>query len=196
MVSQEEIQNLFAILKTELEFDGDIVAITKILKAEFKNNIELSLNSWKELLTYYDFQNLKTDMDISPLFGEYPLYVIEHLGLAKFFKIMESLSSNNQFLIANELFKSSIPNTGLYLYLEKLIINNAKEEELKTIDTVLNNITFFPQEIFDLTDFLRQIMLLHIKYHKLNKEHLLQICLKAPTLKSQALLKTLLIASE
>ena len=193
MISQEEIQSLFDILKDNLEFDRDVMAITKILKKELEIDFPKAIKNWKYLLNKYDLKTLSEDINMKPLTTEFPLLIIENAGIQSFLTIRGELSDNNKFLIDNAIFNTFKPNEGISLIVEDLINQKKEKEEMAFIDSIIAFQRDFPKEIFDITEFLYNIILWHLEKREINLNHLKNICLKAPSIKEQTILRAMFI---
>ena len=190
MISLIEVEELFASLKDNLEFDSDITAIVKVLNYELSLDKNLALKNWFYLLTKYDIKNTMYDIDYKPLIKDFPLQYIKIYSLKEFLNL--NLPNSIKQLIYYYTF-NSFNKEGIIELLKELIKENKLDKELEILDTIILYSKEFKKEYFDLTELLKQIINIHISLNKINKEYLEKLIKKAPTKKDQALLKTLLI---
>ncbi len=194
MISQKETQELFNILKDEIEFDRDIVAISRILISQFSYNQALAEKNWQYILNNYNIKELQQDLDFEPILKKIPLLIIKQEGISAYLKLRDNLKKDNQFLTDNEIFCTSTPNDGIYVIIDGLITKENYTEEKTIINEVIKNSFKLPKELFEITEFLRNIIKSHITKNKMNLDLINELIIQAPTKKDQALLKTLLIA--
>ena len=100
---------------------------------------------------------------------------------------------DNQQIIWQFFLNSFNENSGIYKYIDKLILDENCEEELKVIKDLVKRKDEFDKAIFDVLTFLKNIVFKHIQRGKTNINFLMQLANMAISRKDRAILKTLLI---
>lgn len=187
------IDLLFSDIKDEVEFDIDVLSLFKILKAMLQIDVSKSVEAWLYLVNKYNVLELKKDIDFEPLLN---LYLVELLNYRTFLEVREVISMicvDNQQIIWQFFLNSFNENSGIYKYIDKLILNENYEEELKVIKDLVKRKDEFDKAIFDVLTFLKNIVFKHIQRGKTNINFLMQLANMAISRKDRAILKTLLI---
>lgn len=187
------IDLLFSDIKDEVEFDIDVLSLFKILKAMLQIDVSKSVEAWLYLVNKYNVLELKKDIDFEPLLN---LYLVELLNYRTFLEVKGVISMvcvDNQQIIWQFFLNSFNENSGIYKYIDKLILNENYEEELKVIKDLVKRKDEFDKAIFDVLTFLKNIVFKHIQRGKTNINFLMQLANMAISRKDRAILKTLLI---
>ena len=187
------IDLLFSDNKDEVEFDIDVLSLFKILKAMLQIDVSKSVEAWLYLVNKYNVLELKKDIDFEPLLN---LYLVELLNYRTFLEVREVISMicvDNQQIIWQFFLNSFNENSGIYKYIDKLILNENYEEELEVIKDLVKRKDEFDKAIFDVLTFLKNIVFKHIQRGKTNINFLMQLANMAISRKDRAILKTLLI---
>lgn len=187
------IDLLFSDIKDEVEFDIDVLSLFKILKAMLQIDVSKSVEAWLYLVNKYNVLELKKDIDFEPLLN---LYLVELLNYRTFLEVREVISMicvDNQQIIWQFFLNSFNENSGIYKYIDKLILNENYEEELEVIKDLVKRKDEFDKAIFDVLTFLKNIVFKHIQRGKTNINFLMQLANMAISRKDRAILKTLLI---
>ena len=187
------IDLLFSDIKDEVEFDIDVLSLFKILKAMLQIDVSKSVEAWLYLVNKYNVLELKKDIDFEPLLN---LYLVELLNYRTFLEVREVISMvcvDNQQIIWQFFLNSFNENSGIYKYIDKLILDENYEEELKVIKDLVKRKDEFDKAIFDVLTFLKNIVFKHIQRGKTNINFLMQLANMAISRKDRAILKTLLI---
>lgn len=187
------IDLLFSDIKDEVEFDIDVLSLFKILKAMLQIDVSKSVEAWLYLVNKYNVLELKKDIDFEPLLN---LYLVELLNYRTFLEVREVISMicvDNQQIIWQFFLNSFNENSGIYKYIDKLILDENYEEELKVIKDLVKRKDEFDKAIFDVLTFLKNIVFKHIQRGKTNINFLMQLANMAISRKDRSILKTLLI---
>ena len=187
------IDLLFSDIKDEVEFDIDVLSLFKILKAMLQIDVSKSVEAWLYLVNKYNVLELKKDIDFEPLLN---LYLVELLNYRTFLEVKGVISMvcvDNQQIIWQFFLNSFNENSGIYKYIDKLILNENYEEELEVIKDLVKRKDEFDKAIFDVLTFLKNIVFKHIQRGKTNINFLMQLANMAISRKDRAILKTLLI---
>lgn len=187
------ITNLFDNLKDDIEFDNDIIAITKLLIALLEIDPEDSINKWKYILKHYNIKKLSKDMDFTPVLKDYPTSLLCTIGIEHFLKLINKLKIEHQNYIYNNMFNIYMPDCGLCQALRKIIITGDYQKERSFVDAVIKSSLHYPMGIFDTADFLKRIINFHLNSNLKNISFLLELTDIPNNKKDQSLLKTLLI---
>ena len=185
---------LYENLKDNLEFDFDVISMVKILKKILQKDKKEAILAWTYLLDNYSIKDLKEDIDFSPLIKDFSEILIKDIGIEEFLKIRESLKEDNQFWIDFYVFNCYDENAGIKEIMEELIKSSLQDKEKEILWELYKEKNKFHKEFFDISDLLRLVVLLHIKYKKVDLDFLVSLIegweLKE---KNKALLYTLLI---
>ena len=187
------IDLLFSDIKDEVEFDIDVLSLFKILKAMLQIDVSKSVEAWLYLVNKYNVLELKKDIDFEPLLN---LYLVELLNYRTFLEVKGVISMvcvDNQQIIWQFFLNSFNENSGIYKYIDKLILNENYEEELEVIKDLVKRKDEFDKAIFDVLTFIKNIVFKHIQRGKTNINFLMQLANMAISRKDRAILKTLLI---
>lgn len=187
------IDLLFSDIKDEVEFDIDVLSLFKILKAMLQIDVSKSVEAWLYLVNKYNVLELKKDIDFEPLLN---LYLVELLNYRTFLEVKGVISMvcvDNQQIIWQFFLNSFNENSGIYKYIDKLILNENYEEELEVIKDLVKRKDEFDKAIFDVLTFLKNIVFKHIQRGKTNINFLMQLANMAISRKDRSILKTLLI---
>lgn len=186
-------QCLFDDIKDDIEFDSDVIALESLLLRMLEFNVVNSFNNWKYLILKYDIETLMMDIDFLPIIKDYPENLFRKVGVNQFFKYMEDVPANKLKLIYKYLFNVYSPDCFIYRSLSYYIKKNDNREEKILIKSILDKSNDFSQLIFDKSELIKQVILLHIKYKKFPTELLKELINEIDNKKEQAILKTLLI---
>lgn len=193
MNKDEYIDYLFHNLKDNIEFDSDIVALKKLLIATLKIDPQKAQERWLYLLTTYKINELSQDIDFSPLLNDFPTCLIEQEGIKTFFELIKVLNNETKLSIYKSFFNIYNKDCGIYNVLHNLIQNNKTNKEREYIKLVVKRNNEYPSGIFDIKDFLQNIIIYHLETNHKDIKFLLEISEIPQSIKEQSLLKTLLI---
>ena len=186
------IEQLYAVLKDEIALDHDVEAIYWLLKAEWKQNQDLALTNWLYILNKYPIKELQNDIDFNLMLCDFPMFIIEKIGLEEFLKIRNTLNKDNKYLIDKNLF-NSFKDHGIIEIIMKKIINQESAAEDNLLNTIEKNLEIFPKVIFDYAELLKKVIEKHLEIEPINWDYLLNLASRPKNLKDQAYLKALLI---
>ncbi len=183
---------IYNTLKDNLEFDTDILTILKILNKLLEIDTSKAITCWLELLNKYPVKELLSDTDFLPLIKDFSYNLIKTIKLDNYLKIRESLNKDNQFLIDNYVLNIYTTST-LNVLLDELITTSKITEEKAIIDILNKNSSTLPKEFFDFSEFLKTIVMKHIKLNQINKELFEDMLKLAKNNKDKAILEAWLI---
>ena len=183
---------IYNTLKDNLEFDTDILTILKILNKLLEIDTSKAITCWLELLNKYPIKELLSDTDFLPLIKDFSYNLIKTIKLDNYLKIRESLNKDNQFLIDNYVLNIYTTST-LNVLLDELITTSKITEEKAIIDILNKNSSTLPKEFFDFSEFLKTIVMKHIKLNQINKELFEDMLKLAKNTKDKAILEAWLI---
>ncbi len=189
----EYITNLFDAIKDEIEYDSDIEALYTLLMSMFKIDQKKSIAMWEYLITNTNLTSLRKDVNLTPILNSYPTYLIQELGFKSFYEILNKFTSTDKKYISENIFNIYAPESGINQLIEKLIIKDDSKTEKEIIHLILKESKIYPESVFDVNDFLKNIIILHLKNKKIDLKLLEEITEMPKTLKEKALLKTLIL---
>lgn len=193
MNKHDYIMDLYNDIKDRIELDSDVVALYTILCKLFQMDREESINCWKYLILKYDIKEIGRDIDFLPLIKDYPIMILENLGLNAFFQEVESISHSKLEYIYQFLFNIYDANSFIYQSLDYYIKRNRYQDEKKLIQIFLEKKKDFFKGIFDQTEFIRRVILLHLKRKNVSLEFINYLIDLIDNAKDKAVLKTLII---
>ena len=82
-------------LKNNLVFDRDVEALFKIFKHLLKTEKDYVIDNWMDVLQKYKIKDLKQDINFELLLKDFPIILIEEIGLDKFLDLRLKLSLDN-----------------------------------------------------------------------------------------------------
>lgn len=186
------IENLYIKLKDEIKFDEDVKALFKILKQLLKINPEKSISDWLYIMNKYNLKELESEIDFTPLITMYILELLKIKDLKTILNIIEKIPKENNIIITKTFINIFNKQSGIYKYIQRLIIKKDQKREFTTLKLIIkenkkNKISF------DIEIFLKNVILLHLKYNQIDISFLLKIANLPENEKDRALLQTLLI---
>ena len=186
------IENLYIKLKDEIKFDEDVKALFEILKQLLKINAEKSINAWLYIMNKYNLKELESEIDFTPLITMYILELLKIKDLKTVLNIIKKIPKENSMIIKNTFINIFNKQSGIYQYIQRLIIKKDQKREYATLKLIIkanesNKISF------DIEIFLKNVILLHLKYNQIDISFLLKIANLPKNEKDRALLQTLLI---
>ncbi len=193
MNKHDYIMDLYNDIKDRIELDSDVVALYTILCKLFQMDREESINCWKYLILKYDIKEMGRDIDFLPLIKDYPIMILENLGLNAFFQEVEGISHSKLEYIYQFLFNIYDANSFIYQSLDYYIKRNRYQDEKKLIQIFLEKKKDFFKGIFDQTEFIRRVILLHLKRKNVSLEFINYLIDLIDNTKDKAVLKTLII---
>lgn len=185
--------DLYNDIKDRIELDSDVGALYTILCKLFQMDREESIKCWKYLILKYDIKEMGRDIDFLPLIKDYPIMILENLGLNAFFQEVESISHSKLEYIYQFLFNIYDANSFIYQSLDYYIKRNRYQDEKKLIQIFLEKKKDFFKGIFDQTEFIRRVILLHLKRKNVSLEFINYLIDLIDNAKDKAVLKTLII---
>lgn len=185
------LNELFENIKDKIEFDSDVFAIYRILIGFLKIDIDTAIKKWQYILKKYDIPSLKKDIDFTPLLNTFPTNLFQIIPLERFYQILENMPYNN--LIYENIFNAFDNASALYTEINKLIANNEEEKEKETIRIIIQKLENYPKTSFDISTFLKNIILTHLNQKRKNIALLLEYTDIPKDIKEKSVLKTLLI---
>lgn len=187
------ISQLFDDIKDEIEFDSDVSALESLLYLLLDENLNDSITKWKYLILKYDLDEMMRDVDFTPLIKIYPNALLKKVGIEAFFDYISDLPLKKAKIIYNHIFNIYEPDCFIYQSLNFLLEKNDYLEEKNLIRIFLDKSSDFFEGIFDKTEFIRRVILIHIDHHELSNSFLQDLIYSLDSKKDQAVLKTLLI---
>lgn len=195
MDKAEYLVNLFNNIKDEIEFDSDILAIASIIKTMLQIDASKGIENWLYIFENYPINNLKRDLDFTPILKDIPLKLISKLGFVSFFEMIDTLNNENQDLIFQHIFNIY----SLEFSIGEFIVNlseNKSEKELHIIKLIIQKSPKYPPGIFEIKDFLQKIIQYHLTLPNKNFKLLQEMTELTTNLKEQSVLKALLLDYE
>ena len=186
------IDLLYDELKDKIEFDEDVEALSKILIATLQIDRKLSQNRWLYIMQRYNLKTLKEEIDFYPLIENYLKKYLDYTNLKELLNLISLLPINNKIIVDNIFMNTFNQNSYLYQYFKKNILAGKFEKELLEIKMIISSYNN-NKYIFSETNFLKNIILIHINTNKINLEYLLKLTNIPQCPKAQSLLKSLLI---
>lgn len=186
------IDGLYDELKDKIEFDEDVEALSKILIATLQIDRKLSQNRWLYIMQRYNLKTLKEEIDFYPLIENYLKKYLDYTNLKELLNLISLLPINNKIIVDNIFMNTFNQNSYLYQYFKKNILAGKFEKELLEIKMIISSYNN-NKYIFSETNFLKNIILIHINTNKINLEYLLKLTNIPQCPKAQSLLKSLLI---
>ena len=186
------IEQLFNELKDRVEYDSDIKALYLIINKMLDIDENRAIEWWVYLLNNYDFKSLKNDIDFRGILYDIPKEMFKR-GLGdNFWRIRGSIKEDKKKIIDNSVLNvykdSAIKDVLEYMVMEKKFL-----EEKKLVNNILDNRADIAKEVFELGDFVRFIIMLHLKYDNIDKDWLFHLIYLLDDNKERAKLSTLLI---
>ena len=186
------IEELFDDLKDEIEFDEDVIAVFKILKAMIKIDIKKGVENYLYLMSHYSFKDLAQEINIIPLTKYFLIELLKYQKIEDILKLLEEIPLDNRILIESNLINTFTTKSGIYQYFKTIITKKETKKEIKEIELILKINTFSPL-YFDKVAFLKNIILIHLKTKNIDLPILLKIANYPKHNKDRALLKSLFI---
>lgn len=187
------LENLFNDIKDNIEFDEDVTALATLLNSMLNKNIEISFNSWQYLILKYDINTLIEDINFTPLIKTYTENFLLKVGSKTFFKYMINIPSNKLDLIYKNIFNIYNNDCIVYKMIENYLKSNNLKAEKNFIEDILNNSNSFPKTIYNKTDLIKRIIIIHLNNNNIPEKFLKELINKVESKKEKAILKTLLI---
>ncbi len=185
------INQLYSDLKDNILFDEDVEALSKIINCAVDYDRHQSEEMWLYLMRKYNIKKLKSDIDFSSLIENYPKKYLFTSNISSLLSLICLVPEDNKLIICNTLF-NSYNNNYLYEYIKNIILNDDNAKELIEIKTILN-FKDISKYVFSSTFFLKNVILMHIKNNKININFLLTLAELGDSIKSKAILKSLLV---
>lgn len=193
MGKSDYAEKLYDAIKDEVKCDSDILALESLLEIIIEEDIEKSFERWKYVILKYDFLELLDDVDFTPIMRNFPTIFLEKVGVTTFFSYMSNISIDKAQVIYSYIFdiydRDSYLNLSLITYIES---NNFLNEE-KFIYSILDRSESFFVGFFDITEFIRNIIMKHIEYKSMPYSLIKKLVDMLDNKKDKAVLKTLLI---
>lgn len=186
-------KKLFDDIKDEVDCDSDIIALESLLLILLDNDVQESILNWKYLILKYDINKLMKDIDFLPIIKDYPNALLKKINVDLFFQYMNDFPLEKMQIIYNQIFNIYESDCFIYQSLNYYISKHNYVEEKKFIHAILNQSKNFFIGVFDQTEFIRRIILLHLKHHQINDDYIFELIKCVDNKKDQAVLKTLLI---
>lgn len=186
------IENLYIKLKDEIKFDEDVKALFEILKKLLKINPEKSINAWLYIMQKYNLKELEREIDFTPLITLYILELLKVKDLKTFLNIIEEIPKENKVIIKRDFINIFDEHSGIYQYLQCLIVKKEQKKEITTLKLVIKE-KKGDRITFDIEIFLKNVIFLHLKLKQIDISFLLQIASLPPNEKDRVLLQALLI---
>ncbi len=192
MNKSDYIDKLFNNIKDNIELDSDVIALETLLQAKLNINIKDSVEKWQYLMEKYSIDKLEDDIDFTPLLNIFPTELIKRIGIRLFFELLRSIDKNKALIYEN-LFDVFNDKCGIYAVIKDLIIRENTYNEKETVKTVISHSDAYPKGIFDITYFLKRIILYHLNNNYQNLELLIEFTDIPDSEKDKSVLKTLLL---
>lgn len=186
------IENLYIKLKDEIKFDEDVKALFEILKKLLKINPEKSINDWLYIMKKYNLKDLESEIDFTPLITMYILELLKTKDLKTILNIIEKIPKENNIIIKRTFINIFNRHSGIYQYIQRLILKKEQKKEFATLKLIIKE-NEYNKISFDIEIFLKNVILLHLKYNQIDIKFLQKIAGIPKSEKDKALLQTLLI---
>ena len=193
MKKGDYINKLFDEIKDKIEFDIDVISIKKLLDVLYEIDIDDSIKKWLYILNKYDIQKLAKDTDLYYILIEFPNKIIRSCGLKKFVGFLNNINSSSQIFLFQHIFNIFDEASSINIILKEYIFNNKESLERDFINFIVINQDIMPQNIFDLTYFLKKVILMHIESNKIDIEFFKKLSELPLETKNQSILKTLFL---
>lgn len=193
MKKGDYIDKLYNEIKDNIELDIDIISIKKLLDAKFELDIYDSIQKWKYILNKYDIKKLSKDMDWHSITIEFPNKIISNLGINKFDDLLKDVNYSKRRFLFNQMFNIFDDNSSVIVILKKYIVNNEKKQEKDFINYIISIQELISKDVFDLTYFLKKVILFHIEYNKINIKYFYELSELPKEPKNKAILKALFV---
>ena len=138
------IEELFDDLKDEIEFDEDVIAVFKILKAMIKIDIKKGVENYLYLMSHYSFKDLAQEINIIPLTKYFLIELLKYQKIEDILKLLEEIPLDNRILIESNLINTFTTKSGIYQYFKTIITKKETKKEIKEIELILKINTFSP----------------------------------------------------
>ncbi len=186
------INELYDNIKDNIEFDSDVIALEKILIAMLNLDVLKSIEKWIYIINKSYLNDLSKDVDLNPLIKKFPLEIIKKISFVKFIDIVEGLD-NNKDLVYNALFDVFEDDCGIFEIITDFINKDLKNKEREIIYLIIEKSRIYSQTVFDIMQFLKKIIAIHLKQKNKNISLLLEYTKIPKSIKDQSVLKSLLI---
>ena len=177
-------------LKNNLVFDRDVEALFKIFKHLLKTEKDYVIDNWMDVLQKYKIKDLKQDINFELLLKDFPIILIEEIGLDKFLDLRLKLSLDNKFLIDNYLFNIFDLNAGIYTIIKNNLYN---EYVINNVDIIYENKNSIPNDIFDYDIFIGNVIKLYIENNIIDIPYFKKLIKTINDKKEQIIVNTYLI---
>lgn len=185
------LEKLFNNLKDNLEFDSDVIAITKLLNALFILKKEEAIGKWQSILEKYDIAKLEVDIDFTPLIKDFPAMLFQELELETFLNIVDNTLVKEKIYL--NVFNTLEIDSALNKKVKTLIKAKDEKKEKEFILEIVKYQNKFPKLVFDLNTLLQNVILSHLKNADCNLKLLEEYTEIPANIKDKTLLKVLLI---
>ena len=177
-------------LKNNISFDRDIEAIFQILKYFLKNDVQIAITNWLDIIQKYNIKDYQKDINFKLLLYDFPIILIEEIGLAAYFTLRTSINHDNKFLLDNNLFNVFDAHAGIYIIIKKYIdITN-----IKNITTIMYKYRHtIAQDIFDYDILISNIIKLYIENQIIDINYFTNLIKTIKDKKEQIIASTFLI---
>lgn len=192
MKSYKYLQDLFDKIKDDIEFDSDVIALEILLNKMFIIMEAKCYENYIYILKKYDLNNLKIDIDFTPLTKSFAQKLIFNKGLIKYLNITNDLEFSKKAFIYSELFNLYHEDCILYTLMEEYIKHN-NLKKIKTIINIVIKLEKYIKQVFDKTEFLKKVIIIYLKNGYTGKKFLNETINFLSSPKERAILKALLI---
>lgn len=193
MTKSDFCQHLIDDIKDEVDFDSDVEALAALLVILLEYNVKKSFDNWKYLVLKYDFDSLNKDIDFIPLKKDYPEKLIQKVGIESFFNYMKDIPTSKAIMIYNAIFNIYCSDCFIYQSLNYYIKMNDNNSEVVLIKNILDKSKLVSKMFFDKTEFIKRIILLHVKNERIPIDFLQDLINSIENKKDRAVLNALLI---
>ncbi len=184
-------EDIFNELKDKIEYDSDVDALYVVINKMLDIDVNMAVDWWKYLLYTYDFNRLRKEIDFKGIIYDMPLELLKRGLWEEFWKVRSSLDLDKISVLDDKVF-NVYKDSVIKETLEFMIMENEVEKEKEFINYILKKESI-SREIFDLTDFVKMIIIMHLKYDRIDIAWLISLTEYPKDNKDKAKLKTLLI---
>ena len=193
MDKEKYISELYNDLKDHIQFDEDVLALSKILITMLKINLPKAINGWQNLIDQYAIDEMGKDIDFRPVTNDFLIELLKYKKIEEVFSLLSKIPKNKREIIETHFFNVFNNKSGIFEYIKRIIKENDEQKELEELKVMVKKNQLLDLYIFDSTTLLKKTIFFHIKSKNINIEALLKIAMLPKEKKEQAILKSLLI---
>jgi len=189
----EYIDNLYNEIKDKIELDIDVKSVKRLLDAKFEIDIIDSVEKWKYILKSYDLEKLSKDIDWFDILISFPNKIIIKRSIKRFSNYIKDIDISKKRYLLNNMFNIFNDDSSIFFILKEYIINNNSKQEKNFINYILSIQNIISGDIFDLTYFLKRVIMLHIENNEIDVKYFKELSELPNDYKNKAILKSLFL---